>query len=144
MARRIFAGLMPDGSYDVRISRPGFDAKTADVNDPKKISFAASRIANAFVSEVVSIANLNTWVSFTKSYSDVPRPLVSILRNGETHFLPFEQGTTSFTGVGINRAGTLYVPVMRTNQMMITVPPAGSSSPVNAPAGDTFVVFLIG
>lgn len=81
MARRIVMGTIPGVMYDVRISRPGFDAMTADVNNPRQISFAASRWANARVASAGEIGSLDSWKSFGVTF-DEPPPLLALLKRG--------------------------------------------------------------
>jgi hypothetical protein len=58
MARRVVMGQMTNGTYDLHISRRGVDAMTADVNNPKQVSFSALRQATAKVASTGAINSL--------------------------------------------------------------------------------------
>jgi hypothetical protein len=86
MARRIVMGMMSNGSYDLRISRRGFDALTADVNNDRQISFSAQRAARAKVGAAGNVAGLNSWVNFGRTFDYPPPTLAAIKRGGRIYF----------------------------------------------------------
>jgi len=90
MARRVVMGRMPDGTFDLRISRRGIDALSADVNDSRQISFSAQRAARAKVGAAGQISSLNTWVSFGKTFADPPPTLAAVKINGRVIFNHYE------------------------------------------------------
>lgn len=81
MTRRLVAGSIPGYGVDVRISRPGFDAMTADPNDLMQISFAASRFGMA----KFGVAGLLSpgGSAAVGPYADAVPPLVGIYRGGQ-------------------------------------------------------------
>lgn len=81
MARRVVMGRMSNGTYDLRISRPGFDAMTADVNNVRQISFSAQRTATSRVASAGEISALDTWKSFGHTFDDPP-PVLALLKRG--------------------------------------------------------------
>lgn len=81
MARRVVMGRMNDGSYDLRISRPGYDAMAANVNDVRQISFSAQRAATSRVASAGEISALDTWKSFGATFDDPP-PVLALLKRG--------------------------------------------------------------
>ena len=85
----MFVGEVTPGNFDVRISRPGFDAKTADVTDTSKISFAASRQNMMFVSEVGQCA-LRQWVTFSNIYAEIPYVWFNVKKDGEYRYSPWD------------------------------------------------------
>lgn len=85
MARRIVMGNI-GGAYDLRISRRGFDALTADVNSNQQISFSALRAVRAKVGAAGNISGLNSWVSFGRTFDYPPPTLGAIKRNGRIFF----------------------------------------------------------
>jgi hypothetical protein len=85
MARRIVMGNI-GGAYDLRISRRGFDAMAADVNNDKQISFSALRASRAKVGAAGNIAGLNDWVSFGRTFDNPPPTLAAIKRGGRVYF----------------------------------------------------------
>jgi hypothetical protein len=88
MARRVVMGQMTNGSYDLRISRRGVDAMTANVNDPKQISFSALRQASAKVASTGAVNSLGAWVSLGKTFSNPP-PTLAVLRRGGRMFFNY-------------------------------------------------------
>lgn len=90
MARRVVMGRMSNGSYDLRISRRGYDALTADVNNDRQISFSAQRTASAKVGAAGQIADLETWVSFGKTFDVPPPTLAALKRSNRIHYGFFE------------------------------------------------------
>lgn len=83
-------GRMSNGSYDVRISRKGYDAMTADVNNDRQISFSAQRAARAKVGAAGQVSGLNSWVSFGKTFTNPPPTLAALKRGGRVYFNFFE------------------------------------------------------
>ena len=81
MTRRIVMGRIGT-VYDLRISRPGFDAATADVNNNRQISFSALRDANAKAVSAGEISSIFTAVSLGTSYSLPPPCIFSLKRGG--------------------------------------------------------------
>jgi hypothetical protein len=86
MARRVVMGRMTDGSFDLRISRRGYDAMTSDANDFKRVSFSAVRQARAKVASTGFAAVLGQWVGFGKTFAAPPPVLASLRRGGQMHF----------------------------------------------------------
>ncbi|KFG68709.1 hypothetical protein [Microvirga sp. BSC39] len=86
MARRVVMGRMPNGTYDVRISRRGFDALTADVNNERQISFSAQRVARAKVGAAGFASALGAWVSLGKTFPNSPPTLMAYKTGGRVLF----------------------------------------------------------
>jgi hypothetical protein len=86
MARRVVMGRMSNGTYDVRISRKGFDAMTADVNNDHQISFSAQRTARAKVGAAGQISGQNNWVNFGRTFDNPPPTLAALKRGGRIYF----------------------------------------------------------
>jgi len=72
MARRMVLGNLDNGQIDIRISRPGHDAMTADINDRNQISFSMLRDAYSRVASSGELFGLQNWVYFTESFSEPP------------------------------------------------------------------------
>jgi len=81
MARRVVMGRMPDGTFDLRISRRGYDAYTSSVNDFKRISFSAVRQSRAKVASTGVVMSLGSWVNFGKTFA-APPPVLGVLKRG--------------------------------------------------------------
>ena len=86
MARRVVMGRMSNGSFDLRISRRGYDAMTSDVNDFKRISFSAVRQSRAKVASTGFATVLGSWVSFGKTFDNPPPVLATLRRGGQMYF----------------------------------------------------------
>lgn len=82
MARRMVLGNFGGGVLDFRISRPGFDALTANVNDRSQISFALSRDVMGRIASAGKVQALNTWVSFSEAFPAPPPLLFGQLKGG--------------------------------------------------------------
>lgn len=115
MARRIVMGQMSNGTYDLRISRKGFDALTADVDNDRQISFSAQRSARAKVGAAGNISGLNTWVSFGRSFDNPPPTLGALKRSGRVYFNLYEYLTPSEG----NFFGNLYTLVVQENRCKV-------------------------
>ena len=136
MARRMVIGQV-GGVMDMRISRPGVDAFTGDINDRRQISFSLLRDGMARVSASGKIYSVGQWVGFPQAFASVP-PLIfaQILGNSscfeeykrqtfKAHWIegnPFV-GVVSNTGVMIARTAAFYYDI---------------------PAGDGFVFMAVG
>ncbi len=141
MSRRLFAGLISPGVFDFRISRPGYDAKTDDVNDINKISFAASRQSMAELSEVGVITATETWTNFTKTYTAPPTVLLVVKRSGEFVFQITDRVVYVTGGLTYTRDGTFYVPVVETGRIMVTKPANYNVGGITA--GDSFIFLVV-
>jgi hypothetical protein len=86
MARRVVMGRMPNGSYDLRISRRGFDALAANVNDPRQISFSAQRAARAKVGAAGFASSLGAWVGLGKTFAYPPPTIMAFKTGGRVIF----------------------------------------------------------
>lgn len=113
MSRRLSFGRQPDGTIDFRVSRPGFDAALADVNDVAKISFAASRGPNSRVVQAGQItavdtaASIGTWTE--------PPPLIFAYNDAGAQYLDnYDRYTGGTTFQPVEFIGTSFVAVIST------------------------------
>jgi hypothetical protein len=138
MARRIVMGRMPNGTFDLRISRQGYDAATSDPNNNHTISFSALRSANAKAVSVGEIAGLFQWVSLGTSYNLPPPCLFALKRNGQMVLNQIERQYFQ-GGVGW-WDGTPYALIVSTTAVMVGVP-----FPVQSPMspGDIFTFMTV-
>jgi len=111
MARRIVMGNI-GGAYDLRISRKGYDALTADVNNDRQISFSALRAARAKVGAAGNISGLNSWVNFGRTFDYPPPTLGAIKRNSRIFFNMYVYMTPS-NGIFFGSPFTLVVQANR-------------------------------
>jgi hypothetical protein len=102
MARRIVMGRMANGSFDLRISRRGYDAYTENVNDFKRISFSAVRQSRAKVASTGVVMSLGSWVNFGKTFANPP-PVLAVLKRGGRMFFNY------YNNVGNGTPGFWYV-----------------------------------
>lgn len=82
MARRMVLGNMPTGGIDFRISRPGIDAATGDINDRQQISFAMSRDVNGRVAAAGALYGIGVWVNFPEVFAAPPPVLWGTMMDG--------------------------------------------------------------
>jgi len=75
MTRRMVLGNLGGGVVDLRISRPGVDAMTGDINDRNQISFSMLRDAYGRVAAAGEIFGLQQWVNFSETFA-APPPVV--------------------------------------------------------------------
>jgi hypothetical protein len=139
MTKRIVIGQI-NGQMDCRIARPGYSADVDDVNDRKKISFAASRSANAALAEAGFITVGNTNYPLTQSYSTIP-------------FLVNTQTIDQFTYTGLQRRysnasntfdTTVGVSVVTTTNLLITAAGYGNiAGVVTRPPNESYNYFTV-
>lgn len=82
MARRMVLGNLDNGQIDLRISRPGYDAMTANVNDRNQISFSMLRDSFSKVAASGSIYGTSNWVYFQEGFAAPPPVLFGSQING--------------------------------------------------------------
>lgn len=69
---------------DCRIARRGYTADLDDINDRKKISFAATRPSFANVAEAGRLTGADTWLGMANSYANsTPIPIFSEVVDGK-------------------------------------------------------------
>lgn len=144
MARRMGIGLF-GGTWDARISRPGYSVDTADVNNRSQISFSAARSGSiGAITEAGSISSINTWINFQKTYSNLPAVDYILNRAGGSVY--GSAGNLSYVdgNIAVNRTGSEYVLVVEQTRFMITRPFDSNIGPVAAVSGDTFTYFVYG
>ncbi len=137
MARRMVLGNFGGGVLDFRISRPGFDALTANVNDRSQISFALSRDVMGRVASAGDIQALNSWVTFSEAFPAPPPVLFGALRGGGVYI---DEYTRINGNSGRYQDGTPHCAVVSTTGIMVTTA-AMFSWPINA--GDRFIYMAI-
>jgi hypothetical protein len=137
MARRIVMGQMSNGSYDLRISRRGYDAMTSDVNDFKRISFSALRQAGAKVASTGAVSAMNSWVNLGQTFSNPPPTLAVLKRSGQLFFNYYNNVTGGAPGFWYH---TPYCLVLTTTRVRIA-----PTFPTNAtlPSGDKYIWFTL-
>jgi hypothetical protein len=116
MARRIVMGRMTNGSFDLRISRRGYDAMTSDANDFKKVSFSAVRQARAKVASTGFASVLGAWVNFGQTFSNPPPVLATLRRGGQMHFNWFMYAGDQY---GVLGYATAFCFVVQENRLKI-------------------------
>lgn len=137
MARRLYMGHFGGGLVDFRISRPGVDAGTGDVNDRSQISFALSRDVMGRVASAGSITSLGSWNSFSEAFPDPPPLLFATRRSGSVYIDEYRrlQGNS-----GRYQDGTPYCAVVSPTGVKVTVAaPFG----VPLPSGDKFIYLAV-
>jgi hypothetical protein len=137
MARRVVMGQMTNGTYDLRISRRGVDAMTANVNNPKQISFSALRQASAKVASTGAVNSLGSWVSLGKTFANPP-PTLAVLRRGGRMFFNYYIYYT--TGGQFNWYYNPYCLVLQENRVRIS---KTNFENVTLPSGDGMVWFML-
>ncbi|MGA0595389.1 hypothetical protein [Enterovirga sp. CN4-39] len=142
MPRRILIGEIA-GQVDCRISRPGYDAALDDVNDRKKISFAASRPSYGQVAAAGFITGVNTWHVFEQAFGNIPVVMFTIKRGGSQLTGEVSRYTRPYAGPAMYRDGTPYVVVVEQGRMMITMPNDWQLAEHPLPAGDAFNFFCV-
>lgn len=137
MARRMVLGHFGGGVVDFRISRPGFDAMTANVNDRSQISFALSRDVMGRVASAGSVNALNSAVAFSETFPAPPPVLFGTVRSSGTYIDEYRRITGSG---GRYQDGTPYCAVVTTTNIRVTnAAPFG----VALPSGDKFVYMAV-
>ncbi|MCB5173637.1 hypothetical protein [Microvirga lenta] len=119
MARRVVMGNI-GGVYDLRISRPGYDAMTADVNNVRQISFSAQRSATSRVASAGEISSLDTWKSFGHTFDDPP-PVLALLKRGSYVITDLYQEYPRPNGY---QRGSGFTVVVQSNRLLATRPSA--------------------
>jgi hypothetical protein len=138
MARRVVMGQMTDGSYDLRISRRGVDAMTADVNNPKQVSFSALRQATAKVASTGVIMSMGAWVSLGKTF-DFPPPTLAVLKRGGRMYFNYYVYYTG-AGAAFNWYYNPYCLVLQENRARISKTAFESTT---LPSGDGMVWYML-
>jgi len=139
MARRVVMGRMSNGSYDVRMSRIGYDALTGDVNNSRVISFSAQRVARAKMATVGQIAAIRTWMNFGQAFP-APPPVFAVLKRGGRVYFNYYTNYNAASGVPGAWYATPYTLVVQESRIMI----AGTIEPdVSLQSGDRFLYFTL-
>jgi hypothetical protein len=130
-------GHFGGGVVDFRISRPGFDAMTANVNDRSQISFALSRDVMGRVASAGKVQALNSWVAFSEAFPAPPPLLFGTLRGGGVYIDEYRrfQGNS-----GRYQDGTPYCAVVSITGVLVT-----TAAPFTLPIGsnDGFIYMAI-
>lgn len=138
MARRVVMGRISGSTFDVRISRPGYDALTANVNNQRQISFSALRAANARVASAGEVSSLNTWKSFGQTFANPP-PMLALLKRGNFVITDLYQRFTHPTGY---LYGTPFCLVVQNNRFM-GVNPTPQNSIFDLNPNDKFIYYML-
>lgn len=135
MARRLSFGRQPDGSIDLRVSRPGFDAALADVNDFGKISFAASRGANSRIVQAGQIFSLDTPTSIGSWTEEPPVIFAYKQAGGEQYLDNYDQYVGGTALQPVLYTGTSFAGIVSTTTLKIIrcAAAAGATSPPAMP-----------
>jgi len=131
---------MNDGSYDVRMSRAGFDALTGDINNPRVISFSAQATAKAKVGAAGICSSLDTWVSFGQTFDYPPPTLYALKRGGRVIFNNYEYLPVKGGGNGV-WFGTPYCLVVQPNRVRAIQVIFWAD--FTLPAGDRFLFYTL-
>lgn len=119
MARRVVMGRMPDGSYDLRISRRGFDALAANINDPRQISFSAQRAARAKVGAAGVASAQDVWVGLGRAFAYPPPTIMAFKTGGRVIFNHYLYLPSSGGSNNAVRFGTPVCLVVRADSVKI-------------------------
>lgn len=128
-------------TYDLRISRAGYDAATASINDNRQISFSAQRDGNAKAVSVGQITSLFTSVSLGTTYALPPPCLFALKSSGEMVIDQIER--EYFTTVGGESAwvdGTPYCLIVSQTTVRVGVP---FPDQVPISSGDKFIFMTV-
>jgi len=136
MARRVVMGNIPGVGYDVRISRPGYDALTANVNDIRQISFSANRAGSARVAAAGEFGAMDAWHPLGHAYPAPPPILVLLKRGGYVMTDTYEEYPRP---QGYQR-GSGFTIVVQTSQILATAP---SQYGFALGAGDKYIYYSL-
>lgn len=140
MARRVVMGKMSNGTYDVRMSRAGYDAMTGDINNERVISFSAQRAARAKVGSAGICSSLNSWVSLGQTFAYPPPTLYALKRSGRMIFNDYTYLPAQGGGNGV-WYGTPYCLVLEANRVKAVQVINWANFPL--PAGDRFLFYTL-
>lgn len=132
MARRLVLG-----NADFRISRPGFDAATANVADRSQISFALSRDVMGRVASAGDVTALNSLVAFAEVFSDPPPVIFGVVRSG---YVMIDDYNRQVGGSGRYQDGTPYCAAVTNAGILVTNP---MDFAYGLPAGDKFIYLAV-
>jgi hypothetical protein len=119
MARRMVLGTLADGTQDLRLSRPGVDAYTADPANRLACSFSAAQVGMGELAAAGQIYALNILVSLGTVFPIVPPVMIATLRGGGTIMDDFVRQNS---GSGAFQDGNPYVAVVTTSAILVTTP----------------------